>query len=272
MRSVTDMMGRPLLVPHDGRRIVSLVPSQTALLHALGVGPQVVGVTKFCIHPAEARKNAQVIGGTKQIHFERIQALEPDLIIGNKEENTREIVTTLEQHYPVWMSDIADLGDALRMISDLGDLIGRSSAAGAMVQDIQARFADLPSPASPPLRVAYMIWTDPWMAAGRDTFIHDMLEKAGYANAFADCSRYPECSPGELLRRDPDLVFLSSEPYPFRERHRKALSRQLGRSRIFLVDGTWFSWYGSHLLEAPAYFRLLADNIREDEAKPTRGS
>lgn len=251
---VTDQMQRVVTVPALPQRIISLVPSQTELLHDLGLGDRVVGITKFCIHPKEWFHSKARVGGTKKIDREKVRALRPDLIIGNKEENERADIEALEKEFPVWMSDIHDLDGALDMIRRVGTLTGTAPRAEAIATEIATGFAHL-APRSEGYSVAYLIWRHPWMAAGPGTFIDDMLRRSGYTNAFAQrTERYPEISPAQLAAADPDLIFLSSEPYPFTEKHIAELNLVLPGAPVHLVDGELYSWYGSRLLRSPAYF------------------
>ncbi|RMG88588.1 MAG: cobalamin-binding protein [Bacteroidetes bacterium] len=260
MKTYTDQMGRRVHLPAPPVRIISLVPSQTELLFALGLDEEVVGVTKFCIHPAEKVKTKTRVGGTKKFHFDRIEALRPDLIIGNKEENERAQIEALAEKYPVWMSDIYTLEDALDMIEKVGDLTGKSDRACALAADIKDRFDRL-RPAAPPPTAAYFIWHKPDMVAGRDTFIHEMLLRAGFDNVFKDKARYPEVTPETLKARNPDVILLSSEPFPFSEKYIPYFCQLCPQSVIKIVDGELFSWYGSRLLHAPAYFDRLRKEI-----------
>ena len=242
-REFTDQLRRSVSISVPPRRIVSLVPSQTELLFDLGLGGRVVGVTDFCTEPAAALANCVHIGGTKRFLFDRIDALSPDLIIGNREENYAEGITRLEQRYPVWMSDIFTLDDALDMIGAIGDVTGTAEQTLRMASEIRAAFASLTAPSE--ISAAYLIWKKPWMAAGAATFIDDMLRRAGFANVFADCERYPECTLEQLIARQPQVVMLSSEPFPFDASHVAELAKLMPRSRVVPVDAMPFSWYGS---------------------------
>ena len=243
------------------RRIVSLVPSQTELLFALGLGERVVGVTKFCVHPPEARQAAAVVGGTKNFHFDKIEALRPDLILGNKEENYREGIERLAAAYPLYLSDISTLPEALDMIREVGQLTGTAAPADALAQQIAANFAALAPPAAA-IPAAYFIWRKPYMVAAADTFIDDMLRRAGFANVFAHLRRYPEITPEQLRAAAPRQVLLSSEPYPFQEKHLAEFRALCPVATVRVVDGELFSWYGSRLLQSAAYFQgLLPENL-----------
>ena len=257
--TVTDQMGRRVAVPFPPRRIVSLVPSQTELLFDLGLSEKVVGVTKFCIHPAEARTKATVIGGTKNFDFEKIGALKPDLIIGNKEENYQFGIEQLSANYPVWLSDISNLTEALDMIKRVGFIAGAKEKAEAMAAEIEASFAALATPAADEAIVsaAYFIWRKPYMVAATGTFIDDMLHRAGFANVFAGQARYPEITAEQLAAAAPQRILLSSEPYPFNEKHLAEFQAICPAAKIEIVDGELFSWYGSRLLKSAIYFRQL---------------
>lgn len=259
----TDQMGRRVApAQFPPRRIVSLVPSQTELLADLGLGERVVGITKFCVRPQAWFQEKQRVGGTKTLDFAKIEALQPDLLIGNKEENERAQIEHLAEKHPVWMSDIHTLADALNMIRGLGQLTGTSSEAETMAQKIETGFAALRPPTNRQLpTVAYFIWRKPYMAAGSGTFIHEMLGWAGFENVFADRARYPEITAAELATARPDVLLLSSEPYPFAEKHVAAFREICPAAKIRVVDGELFSWYGSRLLHAPEYFQRLRKEI-----------
>ena len=258
---VTDQMGRPVEFRYPPLRIVSLVPSQTELLFDLGVGERVVGVTKFCIHPAQARQQATVIGGTKNFDFEKIEALQPDIIIGNKEENYQAGIEQLAARYPVWLSDITNLDDALRMIRQVGVVVGTKTKADQLAADIEASFAQL-APATTLVPAAYFIWRKPYMAVATGTFIDDMLTRAGFANVFAPQQRYPEITVEQLAVAAPNVVLLSSEPYPFADKHVAEFQQICPLAKIRIVDGEVFSWYGSRLLQSAAYFADLRRAVR----------
>ena len=255
-RTVIDQMGREVSFPYPPLRIVSLVPSQTELLVDLGLQKRLVGVTKFCIHPPNARHAASVIGGTKNFDFVKIKAARPDLIIGNKEENYQEGINQLALQYPVWMSDVADLPEALNMIRRIGDITSKRSIAEPLASAIHHSF-DALLPPTTPLLAAYFIWRKPYMVAASGTFIDDMLRRAGFRNAFAHVGRYPEVTPEQLAKAGPAHIFLSSEPYPFGEKHVAEFQEICPTAKIQVVDGELFSWYGTRLLLAATYFQKL---------------
>ncbi|WP_223649276.1 helical backbone metal receptor [Hymenobacter psoromatis] len=255
-RTVIDQMGREVSFPYPPLRIVSLVPSQTELLFDLGLQKQLEGVTKFCIHPPNARHTASVIGGTKNFDFAKIKATRPDLIIGNKEENYQEGINQLALQYPVWMSNVADLPEALDMIRRIGDITSKSRIAESLASAIQQSFDKLLLP-TPPLQAAYFIWRKPYMVAASGTFIDDMLRRAGFRNAFAHVGRYPEVTSEQLAKASPAHIFLSSEPYPFGEKHVAEFQEICPTAKIQVVNGELFSWYGTRLLLSATYFQKL---------------
>ncbi len=261
-RRVHDQMSREVEVPLDPKRIVSLVPSQTELLFDLGVGDRVVGATRFCVHPKEALTDVPRVGGTKQIHPERVAPLRPDLLIGNKEENERTQIEQLADLYPVWMSDVRTLDDALEMIGALGDVVAAADRATALRRKIRSGFDALPD--ADGRRVAYLIWRRPWMGAGSNTFIHDLLDRCGFVNVLAEqgLERYPELSDDALREAAPEIVLLSSEPFPFAEKHVPEVAALLPDAEVRLVDGEAFSWFGSRLVHASTVLAELANDER----------
>nr|WP_234462377.1 helical backbone metal receptor [Adhaeribacter terrigena] len=235
-----------------------MVPSQTELLFDLGLENEVVGVTKFCIHPSEKVKPKTKIGGTKNFNFKVIDELQPDLIIGNKEENYQEGIEKLAEKYPVWMSDIFTLEDSLDMIRKVGELTGKAENAIEIASKTATAFAQLPQPKNK-IQAAYFIWKNPYMAAGSNTFINDMLQRCGFENVFAHAERYPEIGIELLHKSRPEVILLSSEPYPFQEKHFQEFQQICPEAKVMIVDGEMFSWYGSRLFKAPEYFlKLLA--------------
>jgi ABC-type Fe3+-hydroxamate transport system substrate-binding protein len=243
-------------------RIVSLVPSQTELLHDLGLEQEVVGITKFCVHPGEWFSNKIKIGGTKTVKISAVQALKPDLIIANKEENIKEQVEELALNNDVLVTDVNNLDDALNMIHTIGRLTGKSTEASQMVKTIEMNFRKLKSQqtGNRKAKTAYLIWKGPLMAAGGGTFINDMMAYCGFQNIFSLEDRYPEVTL-EHLAIECELILLSSEPYPFKEKHRREIALQLPKATIILVDGEMFSWYGSRLILAAGYFKDLMPEL-----------
>lgn len=249
-----DQMNRCVRVVERPQRIVSLVPSQTELLVDLGLTTEIVGITKFCIHPKEFKRQTNVVGGTKDFKLDKIRSLKPDLIIGNKEENHKEGIESLAQDFPVWMSDIKNLADALEMMELVGELVGRQEEAVRLAEEISRRFKALrPKPSK---RCVYLTWNDPIIAVGPETFIHDMLQKSGFENVVST-PRYPQLTSEILKSLNPEVLLLSSEPFPFQEKHRTFFKELIPDCKIVLVDGEMFSWYGSRLLHSPVYFNQL---------------
>jgi ABC-type Fe3+-hydroxamate transport system substrate-binding protein len=252
-----DQMQRTVEINSTVSRIVSLVPSQTELLIDLGLRDKLVGITKFCVHPAGLKKEVQLIGGTKNVKLDLVRSLEPDLVIGNKEENNQADIEELEKILPTWMGDIFNLEDALEMIRQLGIITGTTERATEIISGIRKNFSRLQTWNKPNNSVLYLIWKNPYLAAGTNTFIDSMLHTLGFRNAVEE-ERYPEA---DLNKLSPDFIFLSSEPFPFKEKHVTELKEQFPGSQVVLVDGEYFSWYGSRLIEAPGYFEKLLNDL-----------
>jgi ABC-type Fe3+-hydroxamate transport system substrate-binding protein len=257
-RDFTDQLRRNIAINFPPKRIISLVPSQTELLFDLGLDEEIVGITKFCIHPKDKFKSSTKIGGTKKLDLKRILALQPDLIIGNKEENQKEDIAFLMQYFPVWMSDIYNLDDALEMIEAVGDLVDRKEKANEFVINIRSGFNQLKMDvqSNRPEKILYFIWKNPFMLAGKNTYIDEMLSCCGFENLMKG-DRYPSLNESEMKSMSPDLVFLSSEPYPFQEKHMQELKEIWPKANVKLVDGEMFSWYGTRLLKSSDYFKSL---------------
>ncbi|PWU02893.1 MAG: cobalamin-binding protein [Bacteroidetes bacterium] len=272
MRLFSDQIGKKLKFEKTPARIVSIVPSQTELICDLGLSKQLVGVTKFCVHPKRIIQNKSKVGGTKKIDINKVKLLSPDIIIANKEENEKGQVEELENICPVWTSDIHNLNDAIHMISALGEILGAEKKSNEIIEKIESGFREYDQKRNLwrreqlKLSAAYLIWRKPYMVAGGDSFINCMMEVCGFENAFADCLRYPEKSLDEL--KNCDVLLLSSEPFPFQQKHIEELKKNFAElggikspPKIVLVDGEIFSWYGSRIALAPSYFEALMQNF-----------
>jgi len=259
MIDVLDQMGRRVTLPQEPRRIVSLVPSQTELLCDLGGADRLVGATDFCTEPAALLQHVARIGGTKRFNFQRIDELAPDLIIGNLEENYKEGIDRLAERYPVWMSDIYSLADNSSMLRSLGQLIGQSASAEALVSEIEEGFNALPS--QPIGSAAYLIWRKPWMVAAGNTFINAMMTHAGFENVFEDLARYPEVTLEQISAARPDFILLSDEPFPFKDDHIVEMQAAVPGARVMIIDAMPFSWYGSRMRLAADYFLSLRKRL-----------
>jgi len=239
-------------------KVISLVPSITETLFDLGLtSDEIIGRTKFCIHPEELVKNIEIIGGTKNLNLEKIKALKPDLIIANKEENVKEQVEELMKDFKVLVTNVETLEDNYYLIKHLGHLFGKKEKAQYLNLSTYEAF-DIPKPEKS-LKVAYLIWKDPYMTVGGDTFISRILEELGFENLFKNQKRYPEVQLEDL--KEADLIFLSSEPFPFKERHMAEIQTICVDQKIMIVDGEAFSWYGSHLAKCGEYYRELVEEV-----------
>jgi iron complex transport system substrate-binding protein len=268
MKNFTDQLGTSHSFESTPKRIVSLVPSQTELLYDLGLEDNIVGITKFCVHPFHFKSTKKIIGGTKNVHIEKIRLLQPDIIIANKEENTQEIVAELAKICSVWVTNIITLEDNYQMIADFGQLFNKRTEAQKWLDKIRFAYLDFQHfiHDQPSYKIAYFIWANPYMVAGGNTFINEMLRLNNFVNIYENnpnCTgRYPEVEIKKIrLHGDPDLVFLSSEPFPFKDEHAFELGRFTHHAKTFFVDGEMFSWYGSRLVKAFAYFKKLHEKL-----------
>jgi ABC-type Fe3+-hydroxamate transport system substrate-binding protein len=248
-RSFEDQTKRLVEFEFPPKRIISLVPSLTELLFDLGLNEEVIGITKFCIRPNHWYREKTRIGGTKTVNLELIEKLQPDLIIANKEENDQQQIEALTARYPVWISDVRDLKAALQMIHAVSAITDRENQGAEMVRSIEDRFKKIEQNANKKTAI-YLIWNSPLMSINHDTFIHDMMERCGLQNMLASRtdSRYPIISDEEMLSLNPDYLMLSSEPFPFQEKHLLEFQTRFPNIKVVLADGENFSWYGSRLL------------------------
>lgn len=252
-----DQTGYTIQLKQSPRRIISLVPSQSELLWDLGLKNELIGITKFCIHPQEMFESVERVGGTKQLNLEKIRTLKPDLIIGNKEENDKTQIEELRKEFNVWMSDIYTIDDALKMIESIGELTGTSMNAKNISDQIQENFSNVKNTTHQNKKVVYLMWYNPIMAAASNTFIDSMIQSANMINCFGEKERYPVTSMDEIKSLNPDFVLLSTEPFPFADKHIKEFESLVGNGKVKMVDGEMFSWYGSRLLKVPAYLNRL---------------
>lgn len=261
---LSDQIGNTLNIDTTPIRIISLVPSQTELLYDLGLEETIVGLTKFCVHPIHLKGDKQIVGGTKQINLDKIKALKPDIILCNKEENTQDIVLACQAICPVHVSDIATIADCLDLIKQYGQLFNKSDNANKICETIDTNLKEFQIyiKEKSSLKVAYFIWKDPWMVAAKGTFIDHLLQLNKFENIYGNLKRYPEVDINKIKHEgNPEVILLSSEPYPFKDKHVLEVGRVSNHAKTILVDGEYFSWYGSRLVQAFDYFKQLHDRL-----------
>ena len=256
-RKVIDQMGREVTFAFPPRKIVSVVPSQTELLVDLGMEENLIGITKFCVHPLGLKNKKTIVGGTKTLDIQKIIDLKPDLVFANKEENTQAQIEELQAVLPVWLSDVVTIDDALKMILDIGICCDKQLEANALCNNFMSKNKELQSIFQTNFKektVAYFIWRKPYMVAASGTYIDEMLKNLGFCNIFSQNIRYPVVSVENLAAINPDFVFLSSEPFPFKEKHLAEFQNFFPEATVKIVDGEMFSWHGSRMLKALDYF------------------
>lgn len=254
-----DQLHRPIILKETPKRIVSLVPSQTELLVDLGLEEALVGITKFCVHPTHLKEQKTIVGGTKQVHYDKIKTLQPDIILCNKEENTKEMIQELEKIAPVHISDIYTIDDVLDLISLYGTLFSKESNAHKIIKEIAEKKLAFNQFINnkPKKSTAYFIWKQPWMVAANHNFIDELLYLNGFENYYQHLERYPEVTLDISRPELAELVLLSTEPFPFNENHMQEVKIFFPNATVLVVDGEMFSWYGSRLLKAFEYFKTL---------------
>ncbi len=258
-----DQMNRTIRLAHMPKRIVSLVPSITELLAYFEMEEEVVGITKFCIKPETWFQTKTRVGGTKQIHLEVIRDLHPDIIIANKEENNQEIVTSLENEFPTYLTDIYTLEDAYEAIRRLASIFGKEEFAQRLIAKTKTDFKEFQTSTDFKLlegkSYLYFIWHKPDMVAAKNTYIDDIFHQLGMVNSCIE-ERYPEVHHNE----SPDVIFLSSEPYPFKEKDISYFQEKYPTAQIILVDGEIFSWYGSRIQYIIPYIQEILVKIMKE--------
>lgn len=235
-------------------KVISLVPSITEALFDLGLTEnEIIGRTKFCIHPEEKVKNIEIIGGTKNLNIEKIKSLKPDLILANKEENVKEQVESLNEDFKVIVYNTETIEDNYYLVKNLGLLFNKEERAQAFNLKVYEVLHQ--TKLKSPVKAAYLIWKNPYMTVGSDTFIHNVLSEIGFENIFKNTTRYPEIKTEDLA--ETEVIMLSSEPFPFKEKHIAELKEFYPDKKIMIVDGEAFSWYGTHIAKCENYFKEL---------------
>jgi ABC-type Fe3+-hydroxamate transport system substrate-binding protein len=247
------------------KRIVCTVPSITELLHYFQLNEETIGITKFCIHPNEWFIKKEKVGGTKNLNIEKIISLRPDLIICSKEENVKAQIDLLAENNSVFVTDVKTYEEALQMIFDIGLITNKLKEADDLVTKIKTLFKAFNENPFKKIDCVYVIWKDPFMTIGGDTFIHSMMQKMGLNNLYASTKRYPNFSIDDIKKLQPQLMLLSSEPYPFSEKHLQEIRLLFPTIKVLLANGEIFSWYGSRMLLAPTYFNNLQKAIDKEQ-------
>lgn len=267
MLQIKDPLGTSFELESTPKRIISLVPSLTETLYDLGLEEKIIGITKFCTHPFHFKSTKKIIGGTKKVHYEKIRLLQPDFIIANKEENTEEMVVELRKICPVWVTNIITIEDVFQTITDFGQLFNCRTEARKWTDKIAFGYTDfLKFTTDIPVRkTVYFIWKKPYMVAGSGTFIDVLLQLNHFENCYANQERYPEIELEFLEKNhDPELVLLSSEPYPFKDEDAFEIGRNTHHAKTIFVDGELFSWYGTRLNKSFGYFKQLHNKLQLD--------
>lgn len=240
MKTVTNQLGRKTTCSFPLKKNVSFVPAITDTLFSLRLQNEIVGRTRFCIHPKGIVEKGVNGSGTKDLKLERIHELNPDLIIIDKEENTKEMVEQLEAYYPVFAFEVQTVTDAFQIMESLGSIVNRTRQADALIQDIQKAFSSFPS-LYKGKRAAYVIWQNPYIVAGNNTYIQSLLDKLGFINPFTEFEgRYPTITEDDFKKAKLDYVLLATEPFPFQENHLPIFEKMTNGSKTIIANREMF--------------------------------
>jgi ABC-type Fe3+-hydroxamate transport system substrate-binding protein len=253
--NLIDDLDRKIRIDNSPKRIVSLVPSITELLFDLGLDEKIKGCTKYCVHPKPQIEKVEKVGGPKDFDLNKIRALEPDLIIAVKEENNKDLVLEIAKEYPLVVFDITNIESALGSIKTIGKITTKEKEANQLCLNIERELDKINKAIVAKKSACYLIWNKPMMTINSNTFISEMMAQAGFENAFSQLdSEYSVISKKDVINVKPEYILLSSEPFSFTEKHRIEYQKQFPDSKVVLVDGEMFSWYGSRILKAFEYF------------------
>ncbi len=257
---VIDQTGREIKLNFEAKKIICLVPSITEYLFDLGLENNIIGITKFCIKPVNKGQKVTKIGGTKQLKLDLIDKLKPDLIIANKEENTKADIEYLCSKYNVYVSDVNTINESYEMMLNIGILTNKVNEAKKIINKIKHIFKAIKH-SFKAISVVYFIWKNPYMLCGGNTFINSILTHLGFKNSILHLDRYPQVDLAMLLELNPSVCLLSTEPYPFNEKNCIELNLELGFNKSIIVDGEMFSWYGSRMIYWENYILKLKDSL-----------
>lgn len=258
-KQIIDQLGNIISVNYPPKLIVSTVPSITELLYDLGFDNEVVGVTNYCNFPKNWKKTKTIIGGTKRLNYDKIIALKPDLIIGSKEENIKPQVEKIAKEIPFFISNVESIESNNDFVLKLGKLLNTEKKAEQIVDKTTLLVENIRlNRGEHRKKVAYLIWRNPFMVAGDNTFINSVLNILGYENVFLDRKgRYPTVLINDIKEANVDEILLSSIPFPFNKLHQQELLMHLPNVKITFVDGEIFSYFGSHLSKSEEYLKGL---------------
>ncbi len=260
MSIIKDQLGREISLKNTPKRIISLVPSQTELLCDLDLENELVGITKFCVHPYHLKSTKTIVGGAKKVDFKKNKALNPNFILCNKEENSFDFLPELEKIAPTYFSNVTTIQDSINLINDLGTLLNRRTESANLIAKINFKLNDFKAfiKDKPTRKAAYFIWANPWMVAGNKTYINELLKLNKFENIYNNMSRYPKIDIHKIRHEgDPEVIILSSEPFSFKDEHAMEIGSYTNRAVTVFGDGELFSWFGSRILHSFDYFKEL---------------
>lgn len=246
------------------RRLVSLCPSTTESLAEMGFAPSLVGVTRYCVRPSGLLEGIPQVGGTKDPDHARIASLSPDLLFLNSEENRREDIDALAARFRFDLSHPRRVRDVPPLLRRWAAASGSAAAGEAAAERVESglRVAEDSLASRRPFRYVALVWREPWVAAGEETYLADLVRLAGGIPALAPgLGDWRRPAIEELRAARPDVVLLPDDPYPFRERHRTELEGLLPGARALLLAGQDWCWHGTGTLRGLAAARALAGSL-----------
>jgi len=254
-RVVIDQLNRKIEINNNLNNIISLVPSLTELLFFLKMDEQVKGITNFCVHPSDKLSDKVIVGSPLHVDYEKIEQINPDIIIAGKSENNKNNIEKIAEKYPVWVSDVRSIEDACKMIEKIGMICNQSDLSYNITKNISVGFDSLADKTK--IKVCYLVWEKPFMVAGNNNYINDILKKTGLINVFEHKEGYAKVTAKEMQECQADFVLLPSEPYKFDNSHISTYKNLINKATVLLVDGQLFSWYGNRMLLAINYLKNM---------------
>jgi ABC-type Fe3+-hydroxamate transport system substrate-binding protein len=268
MKKIIDIAGNEIQLKEPPERIVSLVPSLTETIIDLGCVNQLAGCTGFCLE-IEGTAEAREIGGVRDPDIELIRSLNPDLVLAGREENQKKDIEMIKGFSRVYVCEPRTVGDAIGIINDIGVLLHETETASAWARKIheyRVKLNELRQDTTP-VRFGYLVWWDPMMVAAGDTYISSLLEEGPFLNAFGDMKRYPQVEESELINRDMDIIFISSEPYGFDDNLIGDIRKLTGDIPVERIDGRMCGWYGTGTCKGLKYILEQISDIQEKAGK-----
>lgn len=271
-RIFRDDIGNIIEITETPLKIVSLCPSITETLCDMGLHKFLVGRTDFCtpvLQPLDSNtqkysEEIPTVGGTKNVNVDFVKTLTPDIIFASKEENDKHTIEILSKEHKCFVFEINSIDDSIKMIKTIGEIFINKCDVNELIHTIEQSFLQLPK-LNRVHNALYLVWKDPYIAAGKNTYIDSLLSFVGFSNSIQN-EKYITLN--NLNNLECDIIFLPSEPYKFTEEDKLVIQKMRSDAKILLVDGEMFCWYGSHMVKSALYLKNLVNKINEIETHP----